>query len=278
MSDATDYDPVECPVSDCTYRDAVRSVAAHVGGTDGDGHSWDRLAYAGARDFVETEKRRQRHGDGDGGSASPSAEADAADRTVGGDGTGESAGAAESAAGTDDGADETPDFELGFEREALVLLELADEYDLSSLDDLGTAQLADLYSLLADLKNAADAARTEVRDAMLDDLREDCEITAELGSVRRKTYEYRSLEDEATVRDALDEAGVDPQAVRSFDKGKVEDAVAETDLDEDEVFEVDERPQIRIADSNDDRRRERFDRLDPAVRSLADEDENEDDS
>ncbi|NHN61013.1 MULTISPECIES: hypothetical protein [Halorussus] len=255
MSDATDYDPVECPVSDCAYRDAVRSVAAHVGRTDGDGHSWDRLAYEGARDFVETEKRRQRDGS-----------------------DGDSVDSPGSAANPDERGDGDDDFEFGFEREALVLLELADEYDLSSLDDLGTAQLADLYSLLADLKNSADAARKEVRDAMLEDLREDCEITAELGSVRRRTYEYRSLEDEATVRDALDDAGVDPEAVKSFDRGKVEDAVAEAGIDEDEVFEVDERPQIRIADSNDDRRRERFERLDPAVQSLADENEAEDDS
>lgn len=246
MSDATDYDPVECPVSDCTYRDAVRSVAAHVSGTHDDGHSWDRLGYDGARDFVETEKRRQRQADG---------------------------GGAPTTAATDDGpADDDSDFELGFEREALVLLRLASEYDLDSLDDLGTGQLTDLYSLLADLKNSTEDARKEVRDALLEDLRTDCEVSAELGSVERRTYEYRQLEDERTIRRALDDADVDPESVRSFDEGKLRDAVEESDLDEDDVFEVDERHQIRIAGSNDDRRREHVERLDPEVRSLVEDD------
>lgn len=245
MSDATDYAPVECPVSDCSYSDAVRSVAGHVSGTDDDAHSWSRLDYDGARDFVMTEKRRQR-------------------------------GELETGAGSDgpDSPDaDDADFELGFERDALVLLELAHEYDLSSLDDLGVGQLADLYALLADLKNSADDARTQVRDKLQEEVREDGTISADFGSVNRHTREYRSLEDDATVRAALEDADVDPESVRSFDKGKLKDAVEETDLDDESVFDVEERPRIRIAGSNDDRRRERFDRLDPEIRSLVEDDD-----
>jgi hypothetical protein len=257
MTDATDYDPVGCPVSDCTYRDAVRSVAGHVGRSDDDDHSWDRLGYDGARDFVMTEKRRQR---GVLNADETNAETDTAE-----------------AAGTDRSTPhespeiEDADFELGFERDALVLLELARKYDLSSLEDLGTAQLADLYSLLADLKNSADDARKEVRDALLKEVREDGTISADLGSVNRATYEYRRVRDERAVRDALAAADVDPEEVRSFDKSKLRDAIEESGLSEDAVFDIEERPQIRISDSNDDRREERFDRLDSEIRSLADE-------
>jgi hypothetical protein len=262
MTDATDYDPVGCPVSDCTYRDAVRSVAGHVGRSDDEEHSWDRLGYDGARDFVMTEKRRQRgvlNANETGAEADGSTEADADEAGESGD----------SPRSPDSEAD--ADFELGFERDALVLLELAREYDLSSLEDLGTAQLADLYSLLADLKNSADDARKEVRDALLAEVREDGTVSADLGSVNRATYEYRRVRDERAVRDALAAADVDPEEVRSFDRSKLRDAIEESGLNEDAVFDIEERPQIRISDSNDDRRKERFDRLDSEIRSLADE-------
>ncbi|WP_135854915.1 hypothetical protein [Halorussus salinus] len=313
MTDATDYDPVGCPVSDCAYRDAVRSVAAHVAQTDDDAHAWDRLGYAGARDFVETEKRRQRqHGGGAGNRGSTertgstgdtateetttanTATADTAtaeearDPAAGGTGSGEftaasqsddesSGGGSESSGGRSkpsdgdpDAADETP-FELGFERDALVLLELAREYDLSSLEDLGTWQLADLYSLLADLKNSADDARQDVRDELLEHVSEDRTIPADLGSVSRTTYNYRQVADEERVHRALADAGVDPEEVRSFDKSKLKDAIEETDLEEEDVFDVDERPTIRISESHDDRRRRHFERLDDEIRSLADD-------
>ncbi|WP_137286451.1 hypothetical protein [Halorussus salinisoli] len=267
MTDATDYDPVECPVSDCTYRDAIRPVAAHVGRSDDEGHEWDRLGYGGARDFVETEKRRQRQAGG---------QASAATTT---DSSSTNAASTTSTATTSETADESeatdepePPFELGFEREALVLLKLVSEYDLSSLDALGTGQLADLYSLLADLKNSAEDARKEVRDALLDELHEDGTLSADLGSVERRTYEYRRTRDESDVRRALVDAGVNPESVRSFDEGKLRDAIEETDLDEDAVFDVDERAQIRISDSNDDRRREQFERLDAEIRSLVEDD------
>lgn len=263
MTDTTDYDPVQCPVSDCTYRDAVRSVAGHVGRSDDDGHAWDRLGYDGARDFVMTEKRRQR---GEIDTSETSAEASTAE-----------VGTAETDTnGTDQSKEpdkspelEDTDFELGFERDALVLLELARKYDLSSLESLGTAQLADLYSLLADLKNSADDARKEVRDELLEQVHEDGTISADLGSVNRATYEYRQLRDEERVRNALAATDVDPEEVRGFDKSKLRDAIEDSDLDEGAVFDIDERPQIRISESNEDRRKKRFDRLDSEIQSLA---------
>jgi hypothetical protein len=280
MTDETDYDPVDCPVSDCAYRDAVRSVAAHVREADDAPHDWDRLGYGGARDFVETEKRRQRpagggvEGESNGGvEGGPSGTGESSSTGNSGATTGPTnTTAASDDATPSDRSEETP-FELGFERDALVLLELARTYDLSSLDDLGTGQLADLYALLADLKNSADDARKEVRDALLEEVREDGTVSADLGSVDRRTYRYRRVGDEPEVRRALDDADVDPESVRSFDESKLRDAVEESDLDEDAVFDVDERPQIRISESNDERRRQRFERLDDEVRSLAEDDE-----
>jgi len=283
MTDASEYTPVDCPVSDCEYTDAVRSVAGHVGRSDDPDHSWHQLGYDGARDFVMTEKRRQRGElderddprmeSGSQADSDSQAESESGSASESSESSGTEADDFEQAGELDFEEADEPDFELGFERDALILLELASRYDLSSLDELGTGQLADLYALLADLKNSADDARTEVRDVLLDEPRQAGTVSATFGRVSRYTREYRRLEDEGTVQQALDEAGVDPDSVKSFDKSKLRDAVEETDLDEESVFEVDERAQVRIAGANEHRRRERFDRLDPAIRALAEDDE-----
>lgn len=252
MTDATDYDPVECPVSDCTYRDAIHSVAAHISGTKDDSHSWDQLGYSRARDFVMAEKRHQR-GQGETVRTSVEMSANETDRS------------------DDHTEPEEFDFKLGFERDALVLLKFASENNLSPLDDLEADQLTDLYSLLADLKNSAENAREEVRDALLDELRENGTFSSDLGSVNRYTYTNRQLEDETAIRGALDSAGVDPNSVRSFDKRKLRNAVEENDLDEDAVFDVEELPRIQAVGANEEHRRQKFDGLDPEIRSLTDD-------
>lgn len=259
MSDASDYDPVECPVADCEYRDGIRSVAGHVSGADDPDHSWSRLGFDGAREFVMAEKRRQRDGDGAGGVD------DADDIDAGPSPRDESAG--------DDGGDagdEEP-FELGFEREALLAVDLVDEYDAESLDDLDPFQLANLYSLLADLRSSADDARAAVRDALLSKVRDDREVPSDFGSVRRETHERRRLKDEEEVAAAVETADVDPEEVRSFDASKLREAVEESDLDESAVFDVEERTQIRKGSVDDERRRERFERLPDEVRSFAED-------
>ena len=255
MTEETDYDPVQCPASDCTYRDRIRSVAGHVSRQDGGDHSWDRLGYDGARDFVMTEKRRQRGvldtdpTNAGAGTASDGSETvsdgsatanDGSDTEESGDSDSETDSARSPGAPHDAPEIEETDFELGFERDALVLLELARKYDLSSLEDLGTFQLADLYSLLADVKNSADDARTDVRDVLLEQVHEDGTISADLGSVNRATYQYRRVRDEREVRNALAAADVDPEEVRSFDKSKLKDAIENSDLDEDAVFDIEE--------------------------------------
>lgn len=285
--DLTDFDPVECPVDDCDYRDRIRSVAGHVSGSDDADHSWARLGFDGARDFVMTEKRRQRE---DGTAfetaskveGSPAESADSPDESAN-----SSAKSADSASESSTGSDESrattyeppemPDedeepFELGVERDALVLLSLADEYDFETLDDLDRSQLVNFYSLLSDLKSAADDARKEVRDALLETTRDDGQLSADLGSVSRYSYERRNLKDDAAVRSAVRDAGVDPVSVRSFDSKKLRKAAEDGHLDEEAVFDFEERTQIRKGKSNENGRWERFQRLPEELRTLADED------
>lgn len=260
--DTTDFDPVGCPVADCEFREAVRDVAAHVSRADDADHSWDRLGYSNARDFVMTEKRRQM-GDGETPAANAVAVGSEAD--------------AEGDAGTDTDADETaPDasedapepFELGFEREAMVLFQVARESDFDSLDDLDVFELVDLYTLLSDLKGSAEAARKDVRDALLEEVHDDREIPSDLGSVRRQTYRRRSLKDEESVRTVLRDADVDPESVRSFDKSKLKDAVEDGDLEAEAVFDFEETTQIRKAGVDDEQRRRRFEELPDDLREF----------
>lgn len=230
MSTDSEYDPVYCPVDGCAYEDAVRSVAAHVSGTDDGDHEWDRLGYDGALGFVKEEKRRQ-----DGSSVETDANEPAA-------------GMATSDATEDrdvdvDRADGPLD--LSFVSDAVAVAALTRQYEADALADLDPFRLANLYALLSSVENGAGDARTEVRDALLDEVQDDREIESDLGSVRRSTYERTRLRDEETVRGALERAGVDPSTVTSFDRGKVEDAVAESSLDPSDVFDAEERARVR---------------------------------
>lgn len=282
----TDFDPVECPVADCEYRDRIRSVAGHVSTSDDADHSWARLGFDGARDFVMTEKRRQRE-DGtafetasevaDSAGDSPATPSDATSASNNATSTSSDADTSTESRETTYESPEIADedeepFELGVERDALLLLSLADEYDFETLDDLDRSQLVDFYSLLSDLKSAADDARKEVRDALLETTRDDGQFTAALGSVSRYSYERRNLKDDAKVREAVRNAGVDPVSVRSFDSKKLRKAAEEGDIDEEAVFDFEERTQIRKGKADENGRWKRFQELPEELRSLADED------
>lgn len=241
MSTDSEYDPVYCPVDGCAYEDAVRSVAAHVSGTDDGDHEWNRLGYDGALGFVKEEKRRQ---EADGSSAGtdasePSAETDAGDPNA----RMETSDATENRDVDADRSDGPLD--LSFARDAVAVAALSRQYEADALADLDPFRLANLYALLSSVENGAGDARTEVRDVLLDEVQDDREIESDLGAVRRSTYERTRLRDEETVQEALERAGVDPSTVTSFDRGKVEDAVAESPLDPSEVFDTEERARVR---------------------------------
>lgn len=239
MGTDSEYDPVYCPVDGCAYEDAVRSVAAHVSGTDDGDHEWERLGYDGALGFVKQEKRRQ-----DGSSV----ETDASEPGAGTDASGSTAGtdASDATEARDvDAARADGPLDLSFARDAVAVAALAREYEADALPDLDPFRLANLYALLSSVENGAGDARTLVRDALLDEVQDDREIESDLGAVRRSTYERTRLRDEETVREALEGAGVDPSTVTSFDRGKVEDAVAESPLDPSDVFDTEERGRIR---------------------------------
>ncbi|KZN24739.1 hypothetical protein A4G99_10400 [Haladaptatus sp. R4] len=255
-----EYDPTTCPVEGCEYEDAIRSVAAHVSRSSDDGHSWDALDYDGAREFVMSEKRRQ-HAESGGATAT-------------GNGAEDTGG--ESAASTPAPTlppEDPPEFglDLDFVRDVLVLFDAVEEYDVDSLDELDTFRLVNLYTLLSDVSSSADDARKEVRDKLLEVVQDDRRVESDFGAVKRTTHKRRNLKDERTVADHLEAAGIDPEEARSFDTKKVKKLVAERGLDESSVFDIEKRTYVRKSGADDERRRKAYNRLDPELRALVDD-------
>ncbi len=283
MTDEPNYDPVDCPVADCSYADVPRSVAAHVSGTDDGDHDWGRLPYDGARAFVMDVKREQLAAmDADVPGVDSAAVGAAA-----GDGADATAGAAESDAEADaatdaseddatsgEGAMATPEDEAAepldttFARDAVAVASLLRRYGTRDLAALDTFRLVNLYALLSDLESAVGDARGQVRDALLEDIQDDRSVAADFGEVNRNSYESLSLKDERTVREALEAAGVDPAEVSSVDSSKVRDAVEAGRIDREAVFDAEDRTRIRRVSVAEDRREELLAELDPDVREL----------
>jgi hypothetical protein len=273
-----EYDSTVCPAAGCDYEDAIRTVAAHISGTDDDRHSWDNLAFEGARDFVMREKRRQHDG---------------ANETTGATGTTEASGTFESgtrhpssrdsnpSSGSDSvapsadeppvPADESVELDLEFARDALLLLDTVRRYDADSLNELDTSRLVNLYTLLSDVNRGANDARKQVRDVLTEVVPDDREVSSDFGSIRRYTSRRRNLKDETVVRAELERAGIDPREAMSFDNKKIRRFVEERSLDESAVFDREERTYVQKASEDDGGRRRVFDDLDPEIRALIDD-------
>ncbi|MFW6382449.1 MAG: hypothetical protein ACOCZD_00240 [Haloferacaceae archaeon] len=140
----------------------------------------------------------------------------------------------------------------------LLLLDALERHDVGHLDGLATGTLVDLYTLCSDVQRNANELRRSVRAVLLDRLDHDRAVHGQFGSVRRTSRRNRSLKDEETVLSALTDAGVDPDAVRSLDAEKVDDALAVTDLDDEDVYEVETSDYVRKAEVDTDVKQSRL--------------------
>jgi len=236
----TEYEPITCPVDDCTYRDQIRSVAAHVSGTDDAAHDWDALGYEGAASFVRDAKRRQQ-----------------------GDASAASAASGRSESADPDGIGETTHVDDAFLADALAAAQLLDEYG-TAVDDLNALQLTDLYVLLSDLRAAADVSRKTVRDELTARLARDREVASDIGAVRHSTHKRTELRDEETVTAALADAGIDPETVSSPDASKVREAIETAEIDTEQVFETRESTRVTRTDIDESAVAETATEADPA--------------
>lgn len=129
--------------------------------------------------------------------------------------------------------------------DALLLADALDRVDATEPSALATDALTDLYVLLSDVQRGADRVRRTVADPLLDRLGPDQELSGRFGTVHRTTRDRRRAKDDETVLDAIDDHGIPREWVLGVDSDKLDVVVAVTDLDADEVYDVEEQTYVQ---------------------------------
>jgi hypothetical protein len=129
--------------------------------------------------------------------------------------------------------------------DALLLADALDALDADDTETLETGALADLYVLLSDVQREADRLRQTARESLLARLGPDQELRGRFGTVRRTVRERRHPKDDEAVFDALDERGIPREWVLGVDPDKLDVVLAVTDLEEEEVYDVEEQVYVQ---------------------------------
>jgi hypothetical protein len=148
--------------------------------------------------------------------------------------------------------DDRTEPDVGVYADALLLIDELERHDPTSMDTLDTETLIDLYTLLSDVQRGANDLRKDIADTLLDRVHHDQPVHAQYGSVQRTSRRSKSLKDDTEVLAALEDAGIDRDLVLGVDPDKVDDALDVTDLQEQDVYDIDQRAYVRKADVNED--------------------------
>jgi hypothetical protein len=142
--------------------------------------------------------------------------------------------------------------------DALLLIDALERHELDSLTELETEVLVNLYTLCSDVQRNADSLRKEIADVLLGRLHHDQPVSGPFGSVQRTSRRNKSLKDDQTVIERLEQAGVDREQVTSLDRGKIDDALDVTELSESDVYEIEESEYVRKADVDEQQKETRL--------------------
>ncbi|WP_254863229.1 hypothetical protein [Halovivax gelatinilyticus] len=129
--------------------------------------------------------------------------------------------------------------------DALLLAEHLDRLDVEATDRMDTTSVTDCYVLSSDVQHGANRLRKTFRDELLDRLGPEQELHGRFGTVRRTVRERRSVREEEAVFEALDERAIPREWVLGIDRTKLDVVCSVTDLEESEVFDVDERVYVQ---------------------------------
>lgn len=129
--------------------------------------------------------------------------------------------------------------------DAVLLADALARHDLEDLESLPPETLVDLYVLLSDVQRGANRLRREVGDELLPRVGPDARLHGRFGTVHRTTRDRRQLRDEEAVLDVLDEEGVPHEWVLGVDPEKLDVVLAVTDIDEREVYDVEEQVYVQ---------------------------------
>ena len=142
--------------------------------------------------------------------------------------------------------------------DALLLAALLERLDADDPGALDTDPLTDLYVLASDVQHGSNRVRRSARDPLLERLGPEQELHGRYGTVRRTTRERRQPKDAETIFAALDERGIPREWVTGVDRDKLDVVLAVTDLEEEEVYDVDEDVYVQKTGVNED---EKYSRL-----------------
>lgn len=159
--------------------------------------------------------------------------------------------------------------------DALLLVDALERHAVTTLEEMETNALVNLYTLLSDVQRNADAFRKDVADVLLNRLHHDRPVSGPFGSVQRTTRRNRSLKDDEEVLAILEAEGIGRERVTGVDRKKVDDALEVTELAESDVYEIEEREYVRKADVDEDVKETRLQGLKDQLAATEDEDAEE---
>ena len=142
--------------------------------------------------------------------------------------------------------------------DALLLIDALERHDVTTLEEMETDALVNLYTLLSDVQRNANDLRQDVADVLLNRLHHDRPVSGPFGSVQRTTRRNRSLKDDEEVLETLENAGIDRERVLGVDRDKVDDALDVTELSESDVYDIDESEYVRKAEVDEERKETRL--------------------
>jgi hypothetical protein len=155
--------------------------------------------------------------------------------------------------------------------DALLLADLLDTSAPVAPETLETDTLTDLYVLLSDVQHEADRLRQTVREALLSRLGPDQELHGRFGTVRRTTRERRRPKDDETILDVLNEHDIPREWVLGVDPDKLDIVLTATDLEEDEVYNVEEQVYVQKTEVEEDEKYARLQGLAERIEELEDD-------
>lgn len=159
---------------------------------------------------------------------------------------------------TDDADREREEPDVAVYSDALLLIDVLERHDVTTLEDTETPTLVNLYTLLSDVQRNANDLRKDTRSVLLDRLHHDQPVSGQFGSVQRTTRRNRSLKDDELVLNAFESAGIDRERLTTVDSSKVDEALEVTEISETDVYEMAESEYVRKADVDEEEKETRL--------------------
>jgi len=159
---------------------------------------------------------------------------------------------------TDSDSEDRAEPDLDVYADALLLIDALERHDVTTLTEMETDALVNLYTLLSDVQRNANDLRQDVSEVLLNRLHHDRPVSGPYGSVQRTTRRNRELKDDEEVLETLESAGVDRERILSVDRNKVDEVLDVVTLSESEVYEISESEYVRKADVDEEQKETRL--------------------